>query len=138
MSVYRLYVEKKDEFAIEAKKLNWDIKNVLGIKNLQKTRIINRYDVENITKEIFEKSKTTIFSEPQVDDYFENLPKAQNIIASEYLPGQFDQRADSCEQCIQIASRQSRPSVKTAKIYIFEGQLNSKELEKIKSYIILI
>ena len=136
MSVYRLYVEKKDEFAIEAKKLNWDIKNVLGIKNLQKTRIINRYDVENITKEIFEKSKTTIFSEPQVDDYFENLPKAQNIIASEYLPGQFDQRADSCEQCIQIASRQNRPIVKTAKIYIFEGQLNSKELEKIKSYII--
>lgn len=136
MSVYRIYVEKKDEFAVEAKKLNWDIKNTLGITNLESTRIINRYDVENIEKDVFEKAKTTIFSEPQVDNFYTNLPNAKNIIASEYLPGQFDQRADSCEQCIQIASCSERPTVKTAKIYIFEGNLTSDDMQKIKSYII--
>ena len=136
MSVYRIYVEKKDEFAIGAKNLNWDIKNILNIENLEKTRIINRYDVENIEKDVFEKAKTTIFSEPQVDNFYTDLPKAKNIIASEYLPGQFDQRADSCEQCIQIASCSKRPTVKTAKIYIFEGNLTPNDIQKIKSYII--
>lgn len=136
MSVYRIYVEKKDEFAVEAKKLNWDIKNTLGISSLKSTRIINRYDVENIEKDIFEKAKTTIFSEPQVDNFYTDLPNAKNIIASEYLPGQFDQRADSCEQCIQIASCSERPTVKTAKIYIFEGDITPDDLQKIKSYII--
>ncbi len=136
MSVYRIYVEKKDEFAIEAKKLNWDIKNTLDIAGLKSTRIINRYDVENIEKDIFEKAKTTIFSEPQVDNFYTDLPNAKNIIASEYLPGQFDQRADSCEQCIQIASCSERPTVKTAKIYIFEGNITPDDLQKIKSYII--
>ncbi len=136
MSVYRIYVEKKDEFAIEAKNLNWDIKNVLNIESLEKTRIINRYDVENVDKDVFEKAKTTIFSEPQVDNFYNDLPNAKNIIASEYLPGQFDQRADSCEQCIQIASCSKRPIVKTAKIYIFEGNITSDDIQKIKSYII--
>ncbi len=136
MSVYRIYVEKKDEFAVEAKKLNWDIKNTLGIANLENTRIINRYDIENIEKDVFEKAKTTIFSEPQVDNFYTDLPNAKNIIASEYLPGQFDQRADSCEQCIQIASCSERPTVKTAKIYIFEGNITPNDLQKIKSYII--
>lgn len=136
MSVYRIYVEKKDEFAVEAKKLNWDIKNTLDIAGLKSTRIINRYDVENIEKDIFEKAKTTIFSEPQVDNFYTDLPNAKNIIASEYLPGQFDQRADSCEQCIQIASCSERPTVKTAKIYIFEGNITPDDLQKIKSYII--
>ncbi len=136
MSVYRIYVEKKDEFAIEAKNLNWDIKNVLNIENLKKTRIINRYDVENVEKDVFEKAKTTIFSEPQVDNFYNDLPDAKNIVASEYLPGQFDQRADSCEQCIQIASCSKRPIVKTAKIYIFEGNITSDDMQKIKSYII--
>ena len=136
MSVYRIYVEKKDEFAIEAKNLNWDIKNVLNIESLEKTRIINRYDVENVEKDVFEKAKTTIFSEPQVDNFYNDLPDAKNMVASEYLPGQFDQRADSCEQCIQIASCSKRPIVKTAKIYIFEGNITSDDMQKIKSYII--
>lgn len=136
MSVYRIYVEKKAKFAVEAKNLNWDIKNILGIKTLEKTRVINRYDVENIDEDVFEKAKTTIFSEPQVDNFYNDLPHAENIVASEYLPGQFDQRADSCEQCIQIASCSERPTVKTAKIYIFEGNISSDDLKKIKSYII--
>lgn len=136
MAVYRVYVEKKDMFAIEAKNLTYDINKILGIKSVSKIRVINRYDVEGIDFETFEKAKITIFSEPQVDNYYDCLPTSKNMFASEYLAGQFDQRADSCEQCIQITTCGKCPTVRTAKIFIVEGEISDEELQKIKSYII--
>ncbi|MDE5852882.1 MAG: phosphoribosylformylglycinamidine synthase, partial [Oscillospiraceae bacterium] len=136
MAVYRVYVEKKDIFAIESKNLTYDINKILGIKGVCKVRVINRYDVEGIDLETFEKAKTTIFSEPQVDNYYDCLPTSKNMFASEYLAGQFDQRADSCEQCIQITTCGKCPTVRTAKIFIVEGEISDDEFQKIKSYII--
>ncbi|MDE5600500.1 MAG: phosphoribosylformylglycinamidine synthase, partial [Oscillospiraceae bacterium] len=136
MAVYRVYVEKKDIFAIESKNLTYDINKILGIKGVCKVRVINRYDVEGIDLETFEKAKTTIFSEPQVDNYYDCLPTSKNMFASEYLAGQFDQRADSCEQCIQITTCSKCPTVRTAKIFIVEGEISDDEFQKIKSYII--
>lgn len=137
--VYRLYVEKEKEFSNESQSLLNDINNFLQISNLKDVRIINRYDVENIDKDLFEYTKATVFSEPQIDRiYTEELPdfKSNTVFAVEYLPGQFDQRADSAQQCIQIISRGIRPIVKTAKIYVLYGNLEEKEILKIKNYVI--
>ncbi len=136
MSVYRIYVKKKEDFAIEEKSLIWDIKNLLKIKTITKIIILNRYDVENITKQNFEKAIETIFCEPLIDEYFFKLPKFENILGVEFLEGQYDKRADFCEQCLQLMFCSNRPTVKTAKIYIFKGTPSKEELEKIKSYII--
>ena len=135
--VYRIYVEKKKELANEAKALLSDAQSFLGIKSLQDVRIINRYDVENIDPELFEVCKTTVFSEPQLDivsDSFES--EGATVFAAEYLPGQFDQRADSAAQCIQIISQKDRPDVRTARIYLLYGELAAEEVEKIKKYVI--
>ncbi len=135
--VYRVYVEKKQELANEAKSLLSDVKTFLGIQSLDNVRLFNRYDVENIEKELYEYAKTTVFSEPQLDILSDSLPTdAPVVFAVEYLPGQFDQRADSAAQCIQIISRGERPLVRTAKVYLLYGNLNESEIAQIKNYVI--
>ena len=134
--VFRVYVEKKKELASEAKSLLADAKNLLGIAALEDVRIINRYDVENIEPELFEYAKKSVFSEPQVDIVSEELDAEGTVFAVEYLPGQFDQRADSAAQCIQIISRGERPDVRTAKLYVLGGALSEAEINEIKKYVI--
>ncbi|MBE6599170.1 MAG: phosphoribosylformylglycinamidine synthase, partial [Ruminococcaceae bacterium] len=136
--VYRVYVEKRPGLQVEAKSLLGDIGAFLGISSVKGLRVLNRYDVENITEELFGYAKTTVFSEPQVDVTYDKLPEAAgaSVFAVEYLPGQYDQRADSAAQCIQIISQGMRPEVRTAKVYILEGDISSAELETIKKYVI--
>ncbi|MBQ6991589.1 MAG: phosphoribosylformylglycinamidine synthase [Clostridia bacterium] len=135
--VYRIYVEKKEEFANEAKSLKNDILEFLQISNLKDLKILNRYDVENIDKELFDYCINTVFSEPQLDIAKEELENdCDNIFAVEFLPGQFDQRANSAAECIQIISKQDKPLVKTARVYKLYGNLTNEELDKIKKYII--
>ena len=135
--VYRIYCEKKEGLDNEARGLLSEAKSLLGIKNLESVRVLNRYDVENITEEIFEKSKRTVFSEPQLDNIYDELPKTEGIVfAVEYLPGQFDQRADSASQCIQLMSQANRPTVKSAKVYILNGDITEADVQAIKKYVI--
>ena len=136
--VYRIYVEKKKEFAFEASSLLSDAKNLLGISGLTCVRIINRYDCEGISEEIFKRCIDTVFSEPQVDCAYSELyaDDSATVFAVEYLPGQFDQRADSASQCIQIISQGERPVVKTAKIYVLSGNITAKQLSDLKKYVI--
>ncbi len=134
--VYRIYVAKKPEFANEAKALHGEIINLLKINGVKELSIINRYDVENIEQELFEKCIQSVFSEPQIDNSYKTLPKADYIFAVEPLPGQFDQRADSAAQCIQLFSAANRPTVMTAKVYAINGKLTDEELSTIKKYVI--
>ncbi len=135
--VYRVYVEKKKELANEAAALLGDAKNLLQIKNITDVRIINRYDVENIEEKLFEYAKTTVFSEPQLDIVSDDFSSdGAYVFAVEYLPGQFDQRADSAAQCIQIISQGERPLVKTAKVYVLYGALTEEEIAEIKKYVV--
>ena len=137
--VKRIYVKKKKGFDIEAKDLLADIQENLAIQSLKNIIILNRYDVEGITEEILEQAKNTVFSEPQVDEcYVEEYPfkKEDSIFGIEFLPGQFDQRANALEECLQILASGNRPTAKSAKIYILEGNIQSKEIEKIKKYMI--
>ncbi len=136
--VYRVYVEKKTELAHEALSLKNEIISLLGVKNLTGLRIVNRYDVENIDKDLFDYACKTVFSEPQLDIISSTLNYDDNsfVFASEYLPGQFDQRADSASQCIQIISQGERPAVRTAKIYILEGKLSEEDILSVKKYVI--
>ena len=134
--VYRVYVEKKPELAHEAASLFGELTNLLGVKGLTGLRVINRYDVENLDPELFEYAKKTVFSEPQVDLVYDELTPEGTVFAVEYLPGQFDQRADSAAQCIQILSRGERPTVRTAKVYVLSGALTDAELETVKHYVI--
>ncbi len=136
--VYRVYVEKKKELANEARALLSDARSLLGIKKLSDVRIINRYDAENISEELFEYAKKTVFSEPQLDIVSDEIDFSCDLtaFAVEYLPGQFDQRADSAAQCIQIISQGDRPTVRTAKVYILYGALSDSELSEVKKYVI--
>ena len=135
--VYRIFVEKKKELANEAKALLGDAKNLLGIKNLTDVRVINRYDAENITKELFDYAVKTVFSEPQLDITSEEInTDGATVFAVEYLPGQFDQRADSAAQCIQIISQGDRPLIRSAKVYALYGELTEKDIDEIKKYVI--
>ena len=138
MSVFRIYVEKKPEYAVEAKAVLNDVQTALRL-NISGIRILNRYDADKISEEDFQMSVSTVFSEPAVDVTYPELPVLINnerIFAVEYLPGQFDQRADSCEQCIQILTQKERCRVKNAKIYIIEGRLTDEEFAKLKAYLI--
>ncbi|MBR2616262.1 MAG: phosphoribosylformylglycinamidine synthase [Clostridia bacterium] len=135
--VYRVYVEKKKELAGEARALLADVRQLLGITSLEDVRILNRYDAESITEELFEYAKKTVFSEPQLDHFSSELSvPGATVFGVEYLPGQFDQRADSAAQCIQIISRGDRPVVRTAKIYALYGDLSEAEIAEIKKYVI--
>ncbi len=135
--VYRVYVEKKPELAHEAKALKNELVSLLGIKGLDGLRIINRYDAENITEELFDKSVLTVFSEPQLDIVYDKL-SFENLkaFAVEYLPGQFDQRADSAAQCIQLSAKCERPIIHSAKIYVLSGDISDSDISKIKKYVI--
>ncbi len=136
--VYRVYVEKKPELAHEASALLAELRGHVGIKSLLAVRIINRYDVENIEAELFEKATRTIFSEPQLDIVTDALAcEAEDLVFSvEPLPGQFDQRADSAAQCIQLQSQGDRPTVRSAKVYILGGKLTEADVAAIKKYVI--
>ena len=135
--VYRVFVEKKKELAHEANALLNDARTLLGINNLENVRIINRYDAENISEELFEKAKNTVFSEPQLDIVTDDISyENAYVFAVEYLPGQFDQRADSAAQCIQIISQGDRPLIRTAKVYVLEGKLTDSDIAEIKKYVI--
>ena len=135
--VYRVFVEKKKELANEAKALLSDAKNLLGISELTDVRIINRYDAENITEELFDYAIKTVFSEPQLDIATPNIDfGCACVFAVEFLPGQFDQRADSAAQCIQIISQGERPTIRTAKVYALYGNLNDAQIAEIKKYVI--
>ncbi len=134
--VYRVYVEKKSGLANEAAALLKDLREFVGITSLTGLRLINRYDVENIDKELFDYAVKTVFSEPQLDDVSFDPELSGNVFAAEYLPGQFDQRADSAAQCIQIISAGERPLVRSAKIYVLEGDLTESEIEAVKHYVI--
>ena len=137
--VRRIYVQKKPGFDVEAKGILEDLKENLQIKGLEQVVILNRYDVSGVDEESYNKAKTTVFSEPQVDDYFdESYTFEQNdkVFAVEYLPGQFDQRANSLEECLQIISGGERPTCKSAKVYILKGNLSDEEVKTIKNYLI--
>lgn len=135
--VYRVFVEKKEELANEARALLSDINGLLQINSVSNVRVINRYDVENIDSGLFDYAVKTVFSEPQLDRTYSELKNDGAVIfATEYLPGQFDQRADSAAQCIQIISQKERPAVRTAKIYMLYGDISEKELAAVKKYVI--
>ena len=136
--VFRVYVEKKQGFDVEAKQLANELKTILGIASLKNVRLVNRYDVEGISEELFAQATPTVFSEPQVDNVSADLPDfgSDNVIAVEYLPGQFDQRADSASECIQLISQGERPTVRSAKVYALEGELSDADIAAIKHYVI--
>ena len=134
--VYRVYVEKKAGQTHEADSLLKEIKDFLQIENLASVRVLNRYDAENITGELFGACVNTVFSEPQVDNVSYEVPTGDTVFAVEPLPGQYDQRADSAAQCIQIISQGDRPTVRTAKVYVLEGSLTEAEVAAIKKHVI--
>ncbi|MBO5104607.1 MAG: phosphoribosylformylglycinamidine synthase [Ruminococcus sp.] len=138
MSVFRIYAEKKPEFAVEAQSVLNDVRTALRL-NINGLRILNRYDADRLSEEDFKAAINTVFSEPAVDvvyDEFPLLTSDDRVFAVEYLPGQFDQRADSCEQCIQILRQGERCRVRNARIYIVSGNITDDEFDKLKSYII--
>jgi len=136
--VNRVYVEKKEGLRHEAQGLRHDIRHILLIKNLTDVRLLNRYDVEGLDKETFEKATKLVLSEPQLDNVYADLPDHKDacIFAVEFLPGQFDQRADSAAQCIQILTTGDRPKVRSAKVYLLYGNLTDQEIADIKKYVI--
>ena len=136
--VYRIFVEKKKGFAQEAEALCRELRSFLGIEKLQRIRILNRYDAEAISAEQFQAAIPTVFSEPQVDiaSQTPELSDADAVFAVEYLPGQFDQRADSAAQCIQILFQSERPLIRSAKVYALYGSLDAEDLSRIKKYVI--
>lgn len=138
MSVFRVYVEKKEGFDVEAKRMENELKDFLHIKSVKSVRILNRYDIEHITEDTYKKALNTIFSEPQSDVLVEEEleVKEEFAFAVSYLKGQYDQRADSCEQCIRIIDSQLQPIVQTAKVYLISGDLSEAEKEKIKKSVI--
>ncbi len=135
--VYRVFVEKKKGLENEARALLSDAKTLLGISGLENIRLFNRYDAENITEELFDYAVGTVFSEPQLDDVYTELDADGSVtFAVEYLPGQFDQRADSAAQCIQIISQGERPLIRSAKVYKLYGSISEDDINEIKKYVI--
>ncbi len=135
--VYRIFVEKKVGLDNEARSLLNEVTNLLGVQGLERVRLFNRYDAENITGELFDYAVKTVFSEPQLDIATGDVSlKDATVFAVEYLPGQFDQRADSAAQCIQIISQGDRPTIRTAKVYALYGTLSDEDVAKIKKHVI--
>ena len=136
--VYRVFVEKREGLQNEAKALLSEINDLLSIKSLTNVRVINRYDAENITEELFNYAVGAVFSEPQLDIATSEIEieKGARTFAVEFLPGQFDQRADSAAQCIQIISQGDRPTIRSAKVYVLYGDLTDAEIAEIKKYVI--
>ena len=134
--VYRVYVEKKAGFDHEAQNLLGEVHGLLGIQSVTGLRLLNRYDVEGVSEELFRSCIPTVFSEPPVDDTCDHCPEADVVFAVEYLPGQFDQRAASASECIQLISQGERPTVRTARVYLLTGNPTEAELAQIKKYVI--
>lgn len=132
-NVRRVYVEKKPAFAVKAKELKHEIKHYLGISTVTAVRELIRYDVENISDEVFEKACKTVFAEPPVDDlYLEKFDVAEGarVFSVEFLPGQFDQRADSAVQCVQFLDENAAPIIRSATTYVIEEPLQTQSLRQ--------
>ncbi len=136
--VRRLYVEKKPAYAVKAKELTQEIKSYLFIENMESVRVFIRYDVENVSEETYQKAVGTVFSEPPVDDIYEECPVGENdrVFSVEYLPGQFDQRADSAVQCLQLLNEKEEPVIRSAVTYVISGEITDEEFDAIKAYCI--
>ena len=137
--VRRIYVEKKEDFAVKAKELHEEIVSYLGIKNIKSFRYLIRYDVEGLEDAVFEKACTSVFSEPPVDRlYEEDFPRQKDskVFSVEFLPGQFDQRADSAVQCVRFLDENSAPVIKTAEVYCLDGDISAPQMKKIQEYVI--
>ena len=134
--VQRIYVEKKPEYAVEAKGLLAELQEVLGMRGLTGLRVLNRYDVEGIDEGLFRSAVTNVFSEPPLDEVYDHVPEAGFRFAVSYLPGQFDQRADSAAECISLLSQGERPLVRSARVYLIDGALSEAEKAQIASYVV--
>ncbi|MDO5417473.1 MAG: phosphoribosylformylglycinamidine synthase [Lachnospiraceae bacterium] len=139
MSVKRIFVEKKPDFAVKANELREEIESYLGISTVTNVRVLIRYDIENLSEETYRQALVTIFSEPPVDDiYEEEFPTAEGerVFSVEYLPGQFDQRADSAEQCVKLLKEDEEPVIKSATTYVISGSLSDEEIAAVKAFCI--
>ena len=137
--VIRVFVEKKPGFNVEAQKMRADLSENLGLSSIEDLKLINRYDISGISGEEFPAARGTIFSEPNVDDVYDEaypLPEGYAAFAMEYLPGQYDQRADSAAQCVQLLTQGERPNVATARVVAVKGKLREGDLERIEDYLI--
>ncbi|MGN1050803.1 MAG: phosphoribosylformylglycinamidine synthase, partial [Acutalibacteraceae bacterium] len=137
--VIRIFVEKKQGFNVEAKQMLWDLRHNLGVKSIESLRLANRYDISGLTLNQFEKAKVTVLSEPNQDIvYEENFPtkESDRVFAMEYLPGQYDQRADSAAQCVQLLTQGERPEVLSAKVVVLSGNISDEEFKRIQEYLI--
>ena len=137
--VKRLYVEKKPSYAVKAKELAEELKAYLSIDDVSNVRVLIRYDVENVSAETMEKAAVTVFSEPPVDDlYEEDFPKKEGdrVFSVEYLPGQFDQRADSAVQCVQFLKEDEQPIIRSAVTYVIEGEMTDEQFDAVKAHCI--
>ena len=137
--VKRIYVEKKNDYQIKANELYHQIINYLGIKTIEQVRILICYDIQNLSEQVYKQSLGTVFSEPPLDSLYEekfNLENNEIAFGVEFLPGQFDQRADSAVQCLKLLNENEEPIVRTAVIYVIKGELSKDELNKIKDYCI--
>ena len=138
-NVRRVYVEKKEPYAVHAKELKEEIKRYLGIKDLTNVRVLIRYDIENLSDATYKLALQTVFSEPPVDEYYEeDFTCAQDavVFSVEYLPGQFDQRADSAEQCVKLLNEKETPVIRSATTYVLEGKFSEDDIARIKDYCI--
>ena len=137
--VKRIFVEKREGFNVEAKQMLWDLRHNLGMKNIEDLRYVNRYDISGLTDEEFKKAEGIILSEPNADViYEENLPVEEGwkIFAMEYLPGQYDQRADSAAQCVQLLTQGERPQVLTARVVVLKGSISDEDMKKVEDYLV--
>lgn len=138
-SVKRVYVEKKVPYAVRAKELKEELRSYLGLKTLTDVRVLIRYDIENVSEETYQKALGTVFSEPPIDELFEEkfpYEKEDKVFSVEYLPGQFDQRADSAEQCVKLLNEKEEPVIHSATTYVLSGTLAEEDFERIKQYCI--
>ena len=137
-NVRRVYVEKKPDFAVKAKELKHEIKHYLGITTVEAVRVLIRYDVENISEETYKKALYTVFSEPPVDDIYEETFDYGDakVFTVEFLPGQFDQRADSAEQCVKLLNENEEPIIRSAITYVIEGAITDEQFAAIKKHCI--
>ena len=135
-NVRRVYVEKKKDFAVKAKELIHEMQGYLGIDGVTGVRVLIRYDIENVSEETYQNALLTVFSEPPVDDIYEETFEYGNarVFSVEYLPGQFDQRADSAEQCVKLLNETEEPIIRSATTYVIEGEITDAQFEAIKKH----